>query len=735
MLQIAQYQDGRLELQEVPRPTPPPGGVLVRVTHSVISAGTEKMKVEQAKMNLLQKARARPDQVRKVLDTARNLGWRAALDKVRNRLETPTPLGYSAAGIVEAVAPGNTRFSIGQRVACGGAECAFHAEFIAVPDLLCARVPDSLHNREAAYTTIASIALQTVRQLEPSLGDRVMVIGQGLVGLLVTNLLAANGCRVMAVDLAEPRRAVAASVGAERVVILGSQSLSDEVRSWTDGYGVDAVVLATAAASNTPTEQAIDALRDRGRIVVVGNTHVELPWKTTYEKELEIRYSRSYGPGRYDPSYEWGGADYPIGYVRWTEQRNFDACLHLMAAGQLRVDLLTTRTASFRDSLGIYRELAAGSPDIGVVLEYPNDGSADGAAPASLPSKEVTALAGTTQSKSPPPAPGGRLSRPVSRLDVIGAGNFARTMLLPHLAGKVPLGTIVNQTALSANHVRAKFGFAAASTDAAAVLAAKSSEGPAAVLIATRHHLHARFILDALASGREVFVEKPLCLTTAEMADIDQAVAETGRTVQVGFNRRFAPASQDLRKLIAASPGPKTASFRVMAGKLDPGHWYANHAESGGRVLGEACHFLDYFCFLFDSEPTGVTAQTAWPTEGRLPFPDTVTAQVDFTDGSSAQLIYSAEGDSTWPKEVCTVFGAGFVAEVENFQTLTIHRRRKAEARKYQGKGHAEQMTAWGTYLRGEAPHPLPYAVSRRSMALTFATLESIRTGTRVRLS
>lgn len=719
MLQIAQYQDGRLELQEVPRPTPPPGGLLVRVTHSVISAGTEKMKVEQAKMNLFQKARARPDQVRKVLDTARNLGWKSAFEKVRNRLSTPTPLGYSAAGIVEAVDPGHTRFRAGDRVACGGAECAFHAEYIAIPDLLAARIPDRVEGWQAAYTTIASIALQTVRQLDPRLGDRVLVIGQGLVGLLVTNLLAANGCRVLAVDLAEARRPVALAVGAELVVIPGAQNLADEVRVWTGGVGVDAAVLATATASNGPTEQAIESLRDRGRLVVVGNTHVELPWKTTYEKELEVRYSRSYGPGRYDPAYEWGGSDYPIGHVRWTEQRNFDACLHLMASGALRLEPITSRRVPFRESLEAYRRLAEGSPDIGVVLEYDDPRPADLPAPVRL-----EAVPAPTPATPAIFATAARRPEPIRRLDVVGAGNFARTMLLPHLHGKVPFGTVVNNTALSANHVKAKFGFAAASTDAEGLLAEGSPAD--AVLIATRHHLHAPLVLAALAHGRDVFVEKPLCLTADELARIDTALAAGRGSVQVGFNRRFAPASAALRQLLRAAPGPKTASFRVMAGRLDPGHWYANHAESGGRVLGEACHFLDYFCFLFDAPPVRVSAQTVWPTEGRLPFPDSVTAQVEFADGSCGQLVYTAEGDSTWPKELCTVFAAGVVAEIENFQELRVHRGRKATRSRFEGKGHAEQMAAWLAYLRAEAPHPLPYATTRRSMQLTFATLTAL---------
>jgi predicted dehydrogenase/threonine dehydrogenase-like Zn-dependent dehydrogenase len=722
--QIAQYQDGRLELQDVPTPTPPPGGVLVRVTHSVISVGTEKMKVEQASMNLIQKARARPDQVRKVLDTARTLGWKSAWEKVRNRLETPTPLGYSAAGVVEVVDPGNTRLRVGDRVACGGAECAFHAEYIAVPDMLVAIVPEGVENWQAAYTTIVSIALQTVRQLEPALGDRVMVIGQGLVGLLVTGLLRADGAQVLAVDLDPGRRPFAEAMGAERFLVAGRPGITDEVRAWTGGYGVDSVVLATSTQHNSPTEQAIGVVRDRGRIVVVGNTKVDLAWKDAFEKEIEVRYARSYGPGRYDASYEWGGADYPIGYVRWTEQRNFDACLHLMKTGALDLSPITTRRVPFAAALEAYRGLVSGeSKDIGVVLEYGTMPGGVGAATA-LPvaSQPAPDLAATAQ----------RLRTPVARLDVIGAGNFARTMLLPHLKGMVPLGTVVNNTALSANHVRAKFGFAAASTDWGGLFTTGDS-APSAVLVATRHHLHAPIVLAALGAGRHVFVEKPLCLTREELAGIDAAVARSG-SVQVGFNRRFAPASVELKKVLRSAPGPKTASFRVMAGALDPQHWYANYAESGGRVLGEACHFLDYFCFLFDSKPVRVSAQATWPAGGRLPFPDSVTAQVEFADGCGGQLVYSAEGDPTWPKEQCTVFGAGFVAEITNFHELAVHRGRKKTRHTFAGKGHAEQMHAWGKFLRAEADHPLPYAESRQSMLLTFAVLDSIRAGRSVEL-
>jgi predicted dehydrogenase/threonine dehydrogenase-like Zn-dependent dehydrogenase len=737
--QIAQYQDGRLELQDVPLPTAPPGGILVRLTHSVISVGTEKMKVEQARMNLLQKARARPDQVRKVLDTARTLGWRAALEKVRNRLEIPSPLGYSAAGVVEAVDPGNTRFRVGDRVAIGGAECAFHAEYAAVPDMLAARVPDGVENWQAAYATIASISLQAVRQLEPTLGERVLVVGQGLVGLLVTAFLRASGARVMALDVAPARRALAQAMGAEKVVIAGQQDLRQEVRSWTEGYGVDAAILAASASTNAPTEQALEVLRDRGRVVVVGKTKVDLPWEYAFGKEIDVRFSRSYGPGRYDPAYEWAGADYPIGYVRWTEQRNFEACLHLMKTGDLNIAALTTRRAPFAQALQVYQHLMGegAASEAGVILEYADPSRS--VAPrltlvqaASLPtnadtpasSAEAPAVARHATRRSA--APVGPLSGPVSRVDVIGAGNFARSMLLPHLKGRVPLGTVVNNTALSTNHVRNKFGFAHVATSYEQIFAAEAN---AAVLIATRHNLHASLIVAALAANRHVFVEKPLCLTRGELTEIEATLAGSRGSVQVGFNRRFSGAGTELRQLLRETPGPKTASFRVMAGALEPTSWFANYTESGGRVLGEACHFFDFLCFLFESQPVRVSAQTVWPPAGRLPFPDSITAQVEFADGSCGQLVYSAEGDSSWPKEICTVFGAGLTAELHNFQKLVIHRQRRRTSKDFEGKGHAQQMAAWTAFLRGAGPHPLPFAAARQSTLLTFAAVEAIQLG------
>lgn len=711
MKQLAQYQDGRLELQEVPAPMPPPGGILVRTTCSVISPGTEKMKVDQARMSLLQKARARPDQVRKVIDTARTLGWKSALEKVRNRLESPTPLGYSAAGVVVAVDEQNGRFQVGDRVACGGAECSFHAEMIAVPDLLAARIPDGLPDEKAAFTTIASISMEAVRKSGAGLGERVLVLGQGIVGLLATSLLRASGARVMAADFVPARLQAARLMGAEQTVDPSRQDLEAEVRSWTSGMGVDAVLVCVGGRGSAVADSAIACLRERGVMVIVGIHDAELSWKTAYMKDIQVRYSRSYGPGRYDPGYEWGGRDYPAAHVRWTENRNFEACLQLMSTGTLDTAPLTTRHVRFEDIVPAYDTLAE---EIGVVIHYEG--------------RDLPAMA---PPRPAAPAPAAlheteRLQAACPKIDVIGAGNFARTMLLPHLkGGPLPLGAIINATGLSARHVMEKFGFSACGTNPDEVF----ESGAGAVIIGTRHHLHAPLTLKALAAGRQVFVEKPLCLNADELNDIATAATASQGSVMVGFNRRFAPATARIRELLADVPGPRALAFHVFAGPLAPDHWYANVEESGGRILGEACHFFDYACHLL-GRPVKVHAQSV----GRAETPDSFTAQVGFEDGSSAQILYSAEGDFSFPKESLRLFAAGLVLECANFQKLSVHHRRRTTVQRHDGKGHAEEMKAWLAFLQGRAPHPLPLKESLRSMTLTFAALASLREGRSISL-
>lgn len=711
MKQLAQYQDGRLELQEVPAPMPPPGGILVRTTCSVISPGTEKMKVDQARMSLLQKARARPDQVRKVIDTARTLGLKSALEKVRNRLESPTPLGYSAAGVVVAVDEQNGRFQVGDRVACGGAECSFHAEMIAVPDLLAARIPDGLPDEKAAFTTIASISMEAVRKSGTGLGERVLVLGQGIVGLLATSLLRASGARVMAADFVPSRLQAARLMGAEQTVDPSRQDLEAEARSWTAGLGVDAVLVCVGGRGSAVADSAIACLRERGVMVIVGIYDAELSWKTAYMKDIQVRYSRSYGPGRYDPGYEWGGRDYPAAHVRWTENRNFEACLQLMSTGALDTAPLTTRHVRFEDIVPAYDTLAE---EIGVVIHYEGRGLPAMAPP--RPSAPAPAALHETE----------RLQAACPKIDVIGAGNFARTMLLPHLkGGPVPLGAVINATGLSARHVKEKFGFSACGTNPDEVF----ENGAGAVIIGTRHHLHAPLTLKALAADRQVFVEKPLCLNVDELNDIAAAATSSQGSVMVGFNRRFAPATARIRDLLSDVPGPRALAFHVFAGPLAPDHWYANVEESGGRILGEACHFFDYACHLL-GRPVKVHAQSV----GRAETPDSFTAQVGFEDGSSAQILYSAEGDFSFPKESLRIFATGLVLECANFQKLSVHHRRRTTVHRHDGKGHSEEMKAWLAFLQGRAPHPLPLKESLRSMTLTFAALTSLREGRSISL-
>jgi predicted dehydrogenase len=511
-------------------------------------------------------------------------------------------------------------------------------------------------------------------------------------------------------------------MGAERVVNPSRTKLDDAVREWTDGWGVDAVLLCVGGKSAAPAEQAAAVLRDRGTMVIVGIYDAPLEWKAYYGKEINVRYSRSYGPGRYDSQYEWGGHDYPIGHVRWTENRNFDAALHLMAGGKLKLEPVTTHRAEFSNAVSVYDELMReGNADIGVVLEY---GHAHTPPALQKNAPPVGVQASACQEKN--------LSAACSVLDVVGAGNFARTMLLPHVKGRVDLGIIVNATGLSARHVKEKFGFAAAETEAAKVFGSNGT-APHAVMIGTRHHLHAPLVLQGLRSHRHIFVEKPLCLTREELTEIDGAMQGTRGSVMVGFNRRFAPATVEVKKALAGIPGPKTLAFHVFAGKLAPDHWYANLEESGGRVLGEACHFFDFACHLL-GKPQRITAQTVWPAAGSKAFPDSVTAQIEFQDGSCAQIIYTAEGDTAFPKETFRVFASGFVAECENFQKLTTYRGRKAVTKKFTSKGHAEEMEAWTKFLRAEGGHPLPYAESRQSMEATFAVLESIREGRGIEL-
>ncbi|MCB1227586.1 MAG: bi-domain-containing oxidoreductase [Verrucomicrobiales bacterium] len=714
MKQLAQYQDGRIRLEEVPEPALPPGGILVRTTASVISPGTERMKVEQARMSLLAKARARPDQVRKVLQTARTLGWRAALEKVKNRLESPAPLGYSAAGVVVAVDEACARFKVGDRVAVGGAECAHHAEVLGIPELLAAAVPEGVEDWQAAYTTLASISMQGVRMAGVSLGERVLVVGQGLVGLLATGILRAAGVRVAAMDLDARRLKVAQVMGAERVLTADQRQPVEDLREWSEGYGVDAVLYCAGAAPTKTMRVVVESLRQRGVLVVVGMADVKLEWKQAYMKEVELRYARSYGPGRYDESYEWQGLDYPIQHARWTENRNFESCLHLMKTGALNLEPLTTRRVAFSRVVKVYERMleAESRRDIGVVIEYgpaPEVEEPEGVEREPLEVKAVPQLLPMAQ-------------RPKG-LNVVGAGNFVRTMLLPHLKGRIPFSSVINSTGLSAAFVKDKFGFDRATTGPENAFRSPDL----AVLVGTRNHLHAKHVLAALAAEQQCFVEKPLCLTRGELRQIREAAAGSAGSVMVGFNRRFAPATKDLKEVMRGSAGPFQIACQINAGQLDPTHWYANPDQSGGRIVSEVCHFMDWLRCVLEAELESVMPDTVAPVRGDRRALDSVTAQLRFTDGSLAQLMYSAAGDSGFPKESFRVFGQGMVAELTDFRRLTVHAGGRSRTTTYRSKGHAEEMEAWLAFLRGDAPHPLPLQEAMATTAATFDLADALQ--------
>ncbi|MBW8820274.1 MAG: bi-domain-containing oxidoreductase, partial [Streptomyces sp.] len=582
MKQVVQnYKSGELAVLDVPVPGCKPGGVLVRSAYSLISTGTELMKVSEAGMSMLGKARSRPDQVAKVMQSVATNGVPATYRKVMGKLDSYTPLGYSLCGVVEEVGAGVDDVKVGDLVACAGNEHALHAELNWVPKNLYAPVPDGLAPRHAAFGTVGAIAMQGVRQGEPQLGEVALVIGLGLIGQLVAQLLTASGVRVVGVDPDPARCELAERLGAAACGDPESAAVEAAVAELTDGHGVDQVYLAAGGGSNQPVELAARLCRDRGRVVDIGKCRLDLPWNAYYEKELDVRFSRSYGPGRYDPAYELEGRDYPIGYVRWTERRNLACFLDLAARGKVDVEPLISHVADFDDAVETYRSLKDGDlKAITALFRYPEQ--AGEAAQAQAPTVAVPEVK----------RPAGPVSTPVRaaktpvRLAFVGAGNYATSMLLPHLAQRdgVELATVVTTTALSAANAQRKFGFAEATTDLDAVLGDKSID---AVFVVTRHSSHADLTRQALLAGKTVFVEKPLALTEDELAGVLAAVEESGNDrLQVGFNRRFAPLLQEAKQRFGARTGPASLRYLVNAGRLQHGSWYLQQGTEGSRFAG-----------------------------------------------------------------------------------------------------------------------------------------------------
>lgn len=745
MKQVVQsYRTGKLTLSEVPAPALRPGGILVRNAASVISPGTERSMMDMARKSLVQKALERPDLVQQVLNKARREGVISTVQAVMSRLDAPVSLGYSSAGVVLEVGEGAEEFKPGEAVACGGAGYAAHASVIFVPRNLAVKMPlrgtagnlpqepsNTIPFEEAAFTTIGAIALQGVRTADVRLDEVVAVIGLGLIGLLTVQLLKANGCRVLGMDVNPARCQLARQLGADAAAT-DKASLVNRSLELTGGHGVDAVLITAATKSNEPVRLAAELCREKGRVVVVGAVGMDLPRPPFYEKELELRLSRSYGPGRYDVLYEEKGIDYPYGYVRWTEQRNMAAFLDLVAMRKMQLQPLITHRFPIDRALEAYELIAddrAGEA-LGVVLTYPES------EPAFAKLGLQSLRTGRLETGLKPSAP-----QQVT-IGFIGAGNFAKAVLLPKLRKReaVDLKTLCTASGLIARQAGEKFGFAECTTDAEAIF-----KDPAinAVFVATPHNLHATLAIQALKAGKNVFVEKPLALKEEELRDIVQAYWEASQSgaspiLMVGFNRRFAPLTRRIKDFFSPLRSPLAVHYRINAGVLPPGHWMRN-PEEGGRIVGEVCHFVDWIQYLVGASPAKVYAQ-ALPEGGCYQPEDNVAISLTFADGSIGTIHYLANGDSRVPKERIEVFGGGAVAVIEDFRSGYIVRggKRQRLGRRLmpvQDKGHSAELAAFIAAVRQGNPSPIPLKEAIATTRSTFAIRESLRLGVPVNLS
>jgi predicted dehydrogenase/threonine dehydrogenase-like Zn-dependent dehydrogenase len=712
MKQIIQNnRSGETSLRECPVPALLPGAILVETAFSAISVGTEGMKIRTARQSLVGKARSRPDLVQQVLKTYKKEGAASTYRKVMNRLETPVPLGYSLAGRVIDVGPGVEGFKEGDLVACAGAGVANHAEFVSVPRNLCALVPEGVKLEHAAFSTVAAIALHGVRQAEVQLGDTVAVVGLGLLGLMSVQMLAASGARVFGFDLNDSRMALARSLGAEQALSPSAPGLSLAVSGFTNGHGFDRVIVAAADSSNRAIEFAAEVARDRGRVVLLGLVGMELNRKLFYDKELELRMSRSYGPGRYDPSYEEDGVDYPLPYVRWTEQRNLAAVMNLMATGKLALDPLLTHRMPFDRAPEAYDMLVgpeAGSI-IGLVLDY------------GAPGKPVATKIDIGAARTP--AANGTV-----RVSFIGAGNFAKSTLIPAVkkANGTQLATVTTSTAIGSRHAAETFGFRSASSSAADVISDDTAD---LVVVATRHDLHAELTARALDAGKAVFVEKPLALDEVELAAVAAALQRAARPfLHVGFNRRFAPLVTEAKAALPKS-GPYTLLYRVNAGPIPANHWVHDPRLGGGRLVGEGCHFIDLLQYLVGAPPVSVTASGM--ADAGMYRNDNVVVTLEFADGSVGCVVYLACNDTALPKERLEVSAGGISIVLDDFRELTIARGGRVSTKKSrfgQDKGHNAQMDAVIEALREGAAPPIPVAELLISSLATLAARRSLET-------
>lgn len=708
---------GETQVEDVPVPQVKEGTALVKTHASLVSAGTERMVVEFAKQSLVGKAKSRPDLVRQVLNKARREGLVSTIDAALNKLDQPMVLGYSSAGTIVKVGSGLEGYKVGDRVACGGGGHAVHAEFASIPKNLMVPIPESVDFEAAAFTTIGAIAMQGFRLAEVGVGSRVAVIGLGLLGLLTTGIANAAGCQVIGVDLDPKRVDLAKQMGAHRAV--SREQAVEAVEAFSQGCGVDAVLICADTKSNDPIVLAGEIARDKAKIVAVGAVGMDIPRKTYYEKELDLVVSRSYGPGRYDMNYEEEGKDYPIGYVRWTENRNMASFLDLVALGKLDLSPLISHRIPIEEGKRAYELITGDEPHLGVLLTYGEEEFPEENRIPNLKAPTVRVKPGE-----------------ILALGVLGAGNYAQSTFLPVVnkaGGVAPVG-IVSASGTTAHHAAQRFGFGFAASDTASVI-----EDPAINMIAilTRHNLHTPQILEAFEAEKNVYCEKPLAITRDQLEQIKGVLQKENQPLlMLGFNRRFAPLAKGMKSFVDKRQEPLFAHYRVNANVLPLDHWLMDPDVGGGRIIGEACHFIDFLTFLVGENPIEVSTQ-GLPDQGKY-REDNVVMNFRFPDGSIGVISYLANGDKSYPKEYLEVFSSGQVAVLDDWRKLELVSKGRRKVKRHflsQDKGHKEAWLAFQDATNQKSAPPISYEQLIGVSEAAFAAVESLRTGESVKIS
>ena len=692
-----------LVLEELPIPVCKSGGVLVKTIYSAVSVGTEVMKLKNADLSYLQMAKKKPEQAKEVINSLRQLGPMATYRKVMNKLDALSPLGYSLVGEVIEVGIGVEEFKIGDIIACGGAGYANHSEINFIPKNLCTQVPEGVELKQASFATIAAIAMQGFRQTQSAIGENVAVIGLGLLGQILIQIIQANGCRAFGFDLSKSKCDLAKANGAYFAEQATKTDFDKEVGSLTDGHGVDSVIISTGTSSNDPIILAGKIARDKGKIVDIGITKMDLPWDLYYHKELDFRFSRSYGPGRYDPLYEEGGVDYPIGYVRWTEQRNMASVLQLIKDGKIDFSKLISHEYNFSDAEEVFPAIKEGKEEyLGVVLKY------DAGDTVKI---DKTIRVDKDSSKSNE-----------VNVGLIGAGNYASTMLIPFLKDKANLKGIATATGINAKDKANKYGFSLITTDYNELLEDKDIN---LVLIATRHNQHAPMVLNTIKKEKNIYVEKPLAISVEELKNISKAYEKNNPILMVGYNRRYSSSIKYLKEKLDNNT-PYSIYYQVNAGFIPKDNWYQS-PEQGGRIIGECCHFIDTLQYLLDAEPVEVFASSTEASD--MPEQDNSFITIKFSNGSSAVIAYLSDGDKNYPKEKMLITGYKTNIEFDNFKSVSVFKNGKSSTKKFVmiDKGQKQEMQVLTDSIKS-GKMPVPMETLLLNSYATIKAVESIKT-------